>query len=162
MKDYVIQATGFKSPAEMYAEPGIDWNTLLLPKPHAMYSMRVEGQGALSFGIFNQDLLIIDTSRRPNPGELLVAALDGEFLLGTIESGGTVGIPTGISTDPSTHTSFYTPTDPSTRNSSHGLTQPSTHAQVFLTGTEHITLSAEREFQVIGVVARLVRLYQGQ
>ena len=138
MKDYVIQATGFKSPAEMYAEPGIDWNTLLLPKPHAMYSMRVEGQGALSFGIFNQDLLIIDTSRRPNPGELLVAALDGEFLLGKIESEGTVGIQTDISTHLSTHT------------------------QVFLTGTEPIVLSPEREFQVIGVVARLVRLYQGQ
>jgi DNA polymerase V len=158
MKDYVIQATGFKSPAEMYAEPGIDWNTLLLPKPHAMYSMRVKGQGALSFGIFNQDLLIIDTSRRPNPGELLVVALDGEFLLGKIESNGSIY----LSTDTSTHTSSHTSTDASTHTWSHTSVHTPTHTQVFVTGTEQIALSAEREFQVIGVVARLVRLYQGE
>jgi len=124
MKDYVIQATGFKSPAEMYAEPGIDWNTLLLPKPHAMYSMRVEGQGGLSFGIFNQDLLIIDTSRTPNQGELLVVALENEFLLGKIEH------------------------------------KSQNNGRVFLTGNEEIPLSVDQELRVVGVVARLIRLYQ--
>ena len=74
-----VRTTGFGSPAESYVENDIDWNTLLLPKPHAMYVFSVSGSINEDENLCNNDLAIIDCSLTPRPGDLVVRVIDGEF-----------------------------------------------------------------------------------
>ena len=76
------RTTGFGSPAESYAENDIDWNTLLLPKPHAMYIFSISGSGLEEYRISDKDLAILDCSLIPKKGDLIVLVVDGEFRIG--------------------------------------------------------------------------------
>ncbi len=73
------RTTGFGSPAEAYAENDIDWNKLILPKPHAMFIFYIEGNGFSKYGIFDRDLAVIDCSLSPGKDDLVVKIIDGEF-----------------------------------------------------------------------------------
>ncbi len=73
------RTTGFGSPSEAYADNDIDWNSLLLPKPHAMYFFSVKGSEYDEFNINDKDLAIVDCSLAPEIGDLVILTLDGEF-----------------------------------------------------------------------------------
>ena len=73
--------SGFPSPSENYIEPGIDLNKYLVKNPISTFYLRVSGNSMNNAGIYNNDLLIIDRSINPNPGNIVVALLDGEFTL---------------------------------------------------------------------------------
>ena len=74
-------SAGFPSPAEDYIELGIDLNKYLVKNPISTFFLRVSGNSMNNAGIYNNDLLIIDRSINPNPGNIVVALLDGEFTL---------------------------------------------------------------------------------
>ncbi len=74
-------SAGFPSPAEDYIELGIDLNKYLIKNPISTFFLRVSGNSMNNSGIYNNDLLIIDRSIKPNPGHIVVAILDGEFTL---------------------------------------------------------------------------------
>ncbi len=74
-------SAGFPSPAEDYMEPGIDLNKYLINNPISTFFLRVSGNSMNNAGIYNNDLLIIDRSINPSPGDIVVALLDGEFTL---------------------------------------------------------------------------------
>jgi len=76
------RTTGFGSPAESYADIDINWNKLLLPKPHAMYIFTIRGSENEELKICNNDLAIIDCSLVPKSGDLIVYVADGEFSIG--------------------------------------------------------------------------------
>ncbi|MEA1910173.1 MAG: S24 family peptidase [Spirochaetota bacterium] len=76
------RTTGFGSPAEAYTENDIDWNRLLLPKPHAMYFFSVSGSEYDEFNINDKDLAIVDCSLVPKIGDLVILTADGEFRIG--------------------------------------------------------------------------------
>lgn len=76
------RTTGFGSPAESYAENDIDWTSLLLPKPHAMYVFKIKGSGNEEYNICNNDLAIVDCSLMPKSGNLIIYTVDGEFIIG--------------------------------------------------------------------------------
>ncbi|MCK5153002.1 MAG: hypothetical protein KAQ93_01470, partial [Spirochaetales bacterium] len=76
------RTTGFGSPAESYAENDIDWTSLLLPKPHAMYVFTVRGSMNEEYKICDKDLAIIDCSLVPKIGDLIIYTVDGEFVIG--------------------------------------------------------------------------------
>ena len=78
----IQRTTGFGSPAESYAENDIDWASLLLPKPHAMYIFKINGSGNEEYKICDKDLAIVDCSIIPKSGDLIVFTVDGEFILG--------------------------------------------------------------------------------
>jgi DNA polymerase V len=59
----------------------LDLNALLTPRPIATFYMRVAGHGLRSHGVMDGDLLVIDRSVLPAPGQLVVAEHRGEFLL---------------------------------------------------------------------------------
>ena len=59
----------------------LDLNALLTPHPIATFFMRVVGHGLRSHGVCDGDLLVIDRSILPAPGQLVVAEHRGEFLL---------------------------------------------------------------------------------
>ena len=74
-------SAGFPSPAEDYIELGIDLNKYLIKNPISTFFLRVSGNSMNNAGIYNKDILIIDRSIKPLPGNIVVALLDGEFTL---------------------------------------------------------------------------------
>jgi len=70
---------GFPSPAEQYLEPPLDLNELLVRRPAATYFVRVAGDSMNGAGIVEEDLLVVDRSLTPVDGDIIIAAVDGEF-----------------------------------------------------------------------------------
>lgn len=74
---------GFPSPAEQYLEPTLDLNELLIKRPAATFFVRVQGDSMIDEGIREGDLLVVDRSIRPASGDVIIAAVDGEFTVKT-------------------------------------------------------------------------------
>lgn len=74
---------GFPSPAEQYLEPTLDLNDLLIKRPAATFFVRVQGDSMIDEGIREGDLLVVDRSIRPANGDVIIAAVDGEFTVKT-------------------------------------------------------------------------------
>ncbi len=74
-------SAGFPSPADDYLEAGIDLNKELVTHPASTFFLRVSGESMSGAGINNGDLLIVDRSLDPHPGNIVVAILDGAFTL---------------------------------------------------------------------------------
>lgn len=76
-----LEPTGFASPAADYAELGISLDRSLIDHPEATFFFRAAGMALSRSGIFNGDLLVVDRSVAPQPGHIVVAVADGEFVL---------------------------------------------------------------------------------
>lgn len=70
---------GFPSPADDYVDRGLDLNEHLIQHPAATYYVRAEGDSMLSLGIHSGDLLVVDRSLEATHGDVVIAAVDGEF-----------------------------------------------------------------------------------
>ena len=64
---------GFPSPAADYVEQRIDLNQLLIQHPSATYFVKASGE------ISDGDLLIVDSAITASHGDIVIAAVDGEF-----------------------------------------------------------------------------------
>lgn len=71
---------GFPSPAENYVEEKLDLNEYLIKSPSSTYFIRAQGDSMYD-SIQNEDLLIVDKSLTPRHGDIIIAALNGEFLV---------------------------------------------------------------------------------
>jgi len=90
--DALIPA-GFPSPALDYQQERISLDCLMdLRAPHSFVA-RAQGESLVGIGIFDGDLLIIDRSRTAEPGEVVVAAVNGESLVKILDRvDGVVGL----------------------------------------------------------------------
>lgn len=70
---------GFPSPAQDYIEQRIDLNKLLVSHPGATYFIKVSGDSMIEAGINDGDMLVVDSSLKAEHGDIVVAALSGEF-----------------------------------------------------------------------------------
>lgn len=70
---------GFPSPAADYVEQRIDLNELLIQHPSATYFVKASGDSMIEAGINDGDLLVVDSSRKADHGDIVIAAVDGEF-----------------------------------------------------------------------------------
>jgi len=70
---------GFPSPADDYVEGSLDLNEHLIAHKEATFFIRVKGRSMVEVGINSGDLLVVDRSLDPVNGDIVVAALDGEF-----------------------------------------------------------------------------------
>lgn len=70
---------GFPSPAADYVEQRIDLNELLVQHPSATYFVKASGDSMVDGGISDGDLLVVDSSRTAGHGDIVIAAVDGEF-----------------------------------------------------------------------------------
>ncbi|POP52608.1 translesion error-prone DNA polymerase V autoproteolytic subunit [Zhongshania marina] len=70
---------GFPSPASEYIEEKIDLNKHLISHPSASYLVRANGASMIELGIFNGDLLLVDSSLTARQGDVVIAALDGQL-----------------------------------------------------------------------------------
>ncbi len=71
--------TGFPSPAQGYEATTINLNALLVTNPPVTFFMRMRGRHLAYRGIVADDLLVVDRSRPPVPGCLVVFRSGGEF-----------------------------------------------------------------------------------
>lgn len=70
---------GFPSPADDYMDKRLDLNEYLITNDAATFYCRVSGDSMREIGIYSGDLLIVDRSRTPQNGSVVVANVDGEF-----------------------------------------------------------------------------------
>jgi DNA polymerase V len=70
---------GFPSPAEDLGAERLDLSALLVPNPQATFFMRANGVSMVNLGISDQDILVVNKSKRPRHGQIVVASIDGEF-----------------------------------------------------------------------------------
>jgi len=78
----LVEATisaGFPSPADDYSEARLDLNKELITNQSATFYARVRGDSMTLAGISDGDLLIIDKSKTPVNGSIVVCLIDGEF-----------------------------------------------------------------------------------
>ncbi len=74
-------SAGFPSPAADYMDKKLDLNELCIQNPSATFFIRVEGDSMQGAGIYNGDMLIVDKSLTAKPRDIIVAVVDGEFLV---------------------------------------------------------------------------------
>lgn len=74
-------SAGFPSPAEEAVDVGIDLNKLLIAHPAATFLVRATGESMIEAGIFDDDLLVVDRSLQAQPGDIVIAYCDDQFLV---------------------------------------------------------------------------------
>lgn len=82
--NHTIQA-GFPSPADDYVAESLDLNEHLMPRKEASYLLTVSGESMIGVGIHDGDLLVVDRSLTPVNGKVVIAILDGQFTVKTLE-----------------------------------------------------------------------------
>jgi len=72
---------GFPNPADDHVEERIDLNALLTPHPDASFLLRVDGESMIDAGIYPGDVVVIDRSLTVVQRDVVVAEVEGEFLI---------------------------------------------------------------------------------
>jgi DNA polymerase V len=70
---------GFPSPAEDFAFTPVNLATRIAPRPATTFVMRVCGDSMKDAGIPDGCLISVDRSVRPKNGDVVVAAIDGDY-----------------------------------------------------------------------------------
>ncbi len=74
-------AAGFPAPGDDLVEAPLDLNDLLIDNPTATFFVRVSGDSMEGAKIFAGDVLVVDRSRAPVDGSIVVAAVYGELVV---------------------------------------------------------------------------------
>ncbi len=75
---------GFPSPAEDYLERPLDLNEILLRHPESTFAFRVVGDSMEGVGIRSGDVVVVNRAGKAAPGEIVIAALNGEWTVKTL------------------------------------------------------------------------------
>ncbi len=81
-------AAGFPSPAAGENSGELDLNRLCIRHPSATYFVRARGESMLGAGIADGDILVVDRSERARSGDIIIAAINGEFTVKRLEMNG--------------------------------------------------------------------------
>ena len=76
---------GFPSPAQDYMRDSLDFNRDLIRNPEATFFGRVVGDSMIGAGLDDGDLAVIDRSLEPNNGDIIVAYINNEFTIKTLD-----------------------------------------------------------------------------
>ena len=68
---------GFPSPADDFQEEAVSLPRWIAPNPPATYLWRVHGVSVIGAGIHDGDIVVVDRSLRPVPGDVVLAIIDG-------------------------------------------------------------------------------------
>jgi SOS-response transcriptional repressors (RecA-mediated autopeptidases) len=72
-------ACGFPSPAQDYVEKRLSLDDFCIRHPESTYLVRAEGDSMVDAGIHDGDLLVAESYADPQHGDIVIAAIDGEF-----------------------------------------------------------------------------------
>jgi DNA polymerase V len=59
----------------------LDFNDLLIENPAATFAVRIAGESITGVGLFPGDIAVVDRSRTPVEGSIVLALLSGEFTI---------------------------------------------------------------------------------
>lgn len=79
---------GFPNPAEDAGGRALDLNQLLVKNPISTYYLQVEGDSMTGAGITSGDIVVVDKSLEARSGDIVVAAVDGDFTLKRLKKQG--------------------------------------------------------------------------
>lgn len=83
---YACKVTaGFPSPADDFIERDLDLNEHLIRNPTATFLFRVWGDSMVNAGIHSNSVLIVDRSLKPADGNVVIAIINGEFIVRRIK-----------------------------------------------------------------------------
>lgn len=72
---------GFPSPAQDWEETAIDLVKLLRLDRAASFVFRVSGNSMRDAGLFDRDVVIVDRDRNPSNGAIVIAVVEGGFVI---------------------------------------------------------------------------------
>ncbi len=75
-----VQA-GFPSSTEEESNDTMSIDEFLINNPQATYMLKVSGDSMINAGIMEGDLVIVDRSKTPKSGDIVVAEVDGEWTM---------------------------------------------------------------------------------
>lgn len=78
-------AAGFPSPAVGELSGTLDLNDYCIRHPSATYFIRARGESMVGAGIGDGDILIVDRSLTARNGDIIIAAVSGEFTVKRLE-----------------------------------------------------------------------------
>lgn len=77
---------GFPSPAEDYLYDTLDFNRDLIEHPESTFYGKVKGDSMCDIGINDGDIAVIDRSRTARNGSVVVAYVNNEFTIKTLDT----------------------------------------------------------------------------
>ena len=78
-------SAGFPSPADDFKETRISLDKELVKNKEATFYARVSGDSMVGAGLDDGDLLVIDRSKNPENGKIVICLVDGEFTVKRIK-----------------------------------------------------------------------------
>lgn len=81
-------SAGFPSPADDFVEKTLDINDLVIKNPQATFFVKVSGNSMINAGIKDGDILVVDRALEPKENSVVIASINGEFLLKRIRKKG--------------------------------------------------------------------------
>ncbi len=70
---------GFPSMADDHPTGTLNLHELLVPRPASTFFVKAKGDSMIGAGILPGDLLIVDKSKSPQSGHIIIALYQGEF-----------------------------------------------------------------------------------
>ena len=77
---------GFPSPADDHIEKKLDLNEYLIKQKEATFFVRIKGDSMIDVGIHDNDIVIVDKSRKAATGDIVLASIDGDFTVKLLSS----------------------------------------------------------------------------
>lgn len=75
---------GFPSPAEEHVEKRLDPNEFLIDQEDATYFITIQGDSMIDVGLMPGDKAVVDKSKDPAIGDIVMAMVDGDFTIKTL------------------------------------------------------------------------------
>ncbi|MES2014056.1 MAG: translesion error-prone DNA polymerase V autoproteolytic subunit [Pseudomonadota bacterium] len=77
-------SAGFPSPAEEHVEKRLDPSEFLIDQKDATFFVTIQGYSMIDVGLLPGDKAVVDRSKQPSVGNIVLAVLDGEFTIKTL------------------------------------------------------------------------------
>ena len=75
---------GFPSPADDHLEKRLDTNEYLIDQEDATFFVTIQGESMINAGLLSGDKAVVDRSKKPKIGNIVIAVVDGEFTIKTL------------------------------------------------------------------------------
>lgn len=75
---------GFPSPADDHVEQRLDPTEYLIDQADATFFVTIQGESMIEAGLMPHDKAVVDRSKKPLLGDIVLAVVDGEFTIKTL------------------------------------------------------------------------------
>jgi SOS regulatory protein LexA len=76
----VVEA-GFPSPAEEELVDAMSLDEFLIRNKEATFMLKVKGDSMVGAGIIEGDMVLVERGKSPQPGDIVIASVDGEYTM---------------------------------------------------------------------------------